>query len=93
MENYLSGRGAGEDIDLSKGDSSFRPFLSQTSSSSNESNPAEPNLASEGESQVIFDEKDCPKVEVVSVDQQPRQIVIHLDDGRLLKINCEYPVA
>jgi hypothetical protein len=56
MENYLSGRGAGEDIDLSKGDSSFRPFLSQTSSSSNDSNPAEPNLASEGESQVIFDE-------------------------------------
>ena len=93
MENYLSGRGAGEDIDLSKGDSSFRPFLSQASSNSNESNLAEPNLASEGGSQVIFDEKDCPKVEVVSVDQQPRQIVIHLDDGRLLKINCEYPEA
>ena len=93
MENYLSGRGAGEDIDLSKNDSSFRPFLSQAPSSSNESNLVEPNLASEADSQVIFDEKDCPKVEVVSVDQQPRQIVIHLDDGRQLKINCEYPEA
>ena len=76
-----------------KSDSSFRPFLSQAPSGSNDSNLAEPNLASEGESQVIFDEKDCPKVEVVSVDQQPRQIVIHLEDGRLLKINCEYPEA
>ena len=93
MENYLSGRGAGEDIDLSKGDSSFRPFLSQTSSNSNESNTAKSNLVAEGESQVIFDEKDCPKVEVVSVDQKPKQIVIHLDDGRLLKINCEYSEA
>jgi hypothetical protein len=90
MENYLSGRGAGEDIDLTIGDSSFRPFLSQASQSSNESKTTEQVLASEGESQVIFDEKDCPKVEVVSVDQKPRQIVIHLEDGRLLKINCEY---
>ena len=49
MENYLSGRGAGEDIDLSKNDSSFRPFLSQAPSSSNESNLAEPNLASEAD--------------------------------------------
>ena len=40
--------------------------------------------------EVIFDEKDCPKVEVISVDSKPRQIVIHLPDGRLLKINCEY---
>jgi hypothetical protein len=90
MENYLSGRGAGEDIDLSKGDSSFRPFLSQPSPSPVEGNTTEPSLSSEGKSQIVFDEKDCPKVEVISVDQKPRQIVIHLNDGRLLKINCEY---
>jgi len=91
MDNYLSGRGEGGDVDPSSGDSSFRPFLSQTSSGKIESSKTEAELSSECESQVIFDEKDCPKVEVVSMDSKPRQIVIHLDDSRLLKINCEYP--
>ena len=90
MENYLSGRGAGEDLNSSSKDSSFRPFLSQSSSIPIEQITNEPSLSQEGDSQVIFDEKDCPKVEVISVDQKPRQIVIYLDDGRLLKIDCEY---
>ena len=63
----------------------FRPFLSQPSNGQIEASQSEPDIENEGKSEVIFDEKDCPKVEVISVDSKPRQIVIHLPDGRLLK--------
>lgn len=42
------------------------------------------------ETEVIFDEANCPKVEVVSEDNIPQKIVIHLEDGRLLTIGCQY---
>lgn len=90
MENYLTGRAGVDNLKVSDGNSSFRPFLSQTESPSNESPLSEIDLNSGAQSEVIFDEKDCPKVEVLSVDKKPRQILIHLEDGRLLKINCEY---
>ena len=44
----------------------------------------------EYESEVIYEEKDCPKVEVLSTDGVPAKIVIHLQDGKLLEINCLY---
>jgi len=47
-----------------------------------------PEAASETE--VILDEANCPKVEVVSQDNIPQKIVIHLEDGRLLTIGCQY---
>ena len=90
MDNYLTGRGGSDGHKVSNGDTSFRPFLSQTDKDQVEPNLNEPNLESEGTSEVIFDQQDCPKVEVLSVDSKPKQIVIHLPDGRLLKINCEY---
>ena len=89
MENYLTGREGGNNIDVSGADSSFRPFLSQPSEDTTTVNPELENVP-QGQSEVIFDEKDCPKVEVISVDSKPTEIVIHLDDGRLLKINCVY---
>jgi hypothetical protein len=88
MENYLTGREGGNNLDVSTKDSSFRSFLSEPTDSQTTSADLEP--VEEGISEVIFDEKDCPKVEVISVDSKPSQIVVHLEDGRLLKINCEY---
>ena len=90
MENYLTGRGGKDDINFSDVDSSFRPFLSHPTNDQVEPNVDEVNLESEGSTEVIYNEQDCPKVEVISVDSKPKQIVIHLPDGRLLKINCEY---
>ena len=91
MDNYLTGRGGSDNIEISKEDSSFRPFLSQPNTGNIEPTVSETDLEAEGHSEIIFDEQDCPKVEVISVESQPRQIVIHMPDGRLLKINCEYP--
>ena len=88
MENYLTGREGGHSFEASKKDSSFRSFLSEATDSPITSVDSE--SAEQGVSEVIFDEKDCPKVEVISVDSKPTQIVVHLEDGRLLKINCEY---
>jgi len=90
MDSYLTGRGGSDNLEVSSGNPSFRPFLSQPSNGQIEASQSEPDIENEGKSEVIFDEKDCPKVEVISVDSKPRQIVIHLPDGRLLKINCEY---
>ena len=92
MQGYLSGRtGKIDSSDQSSDSSEFRPFLD---SSSNE-NATDTDLpASEIESnvekEVIFDEADCPKVEVVSEDGVPQRIVIHLQDGRLLELVCKY---
>ena len=90
MENYLTGRGGNDDIKLSEVDSSFRPLLIHHTNDQVQQNADEENLESEGSTEVIYNEEDCPKVEVTSVDSKPKQIVIHLPDGRLLKINCEY---
>ena len=41
-------------------------------------------------SQVIYEEENSPLVEVVSVDGSPREIVITMLDGKILKIACDY---
>ena len=40
--------------------------------------------------EVIYEEEDSPLVEVVSVDGSPREIVITMLDGKILKIACDY---
>jgi hypothetical protein len=88
MENYLKGRGFKNSE--TEETNSFRGLLDPT-----ESEPQNLPIASDlsgkaTESNIIYEEKDCPKVEVISVDGRPSSIVIHLPDGRLLEIECQY---
>ena len=87
MESYLKGRGFKENSKTL--DTSFTPYGKSDQDAPSESSPPEvtpENLSSE----VIFDEKDCPKVEVKSLDGKPSEIIIHLTDGRILCIECQY---
>jgi len=86
MESYLKGRGFKEEP---KGDSSFKGLLDT------QNTPAEPMQADKpdanlAQQEVIYEEEGCPKVEVVSEEGKPTTIVIHLEDGRLLEIDCVY---
>ena len=88
MQGYLTGRGEmNENSDGSK-DSVFRSFLSanQEIKPDNESVSSESDL----ESEIIYDQANCPKVEVLSEDGVPQKILIHLEDGKILQIQCNY---
>jgi hypothetical protein len=90
MQGYLSGRGINSDSENGI-KPSFRPFLEKNTSEVKEmGSQLAGNPESTLETEVIFDEANCPKVEVVSEDNIPQKIVIHLEDGRLLTIGCQY---
>ena len=84
----MSGRGHTSESDSSE-DPGFRSYLDDGSKQ-----VAVPVDASDSQPdeqvEVVYDQADCPKVEVVSVEGKPRRIVIHLLDGKLLEISCEY---
>jgi len=86
MESYLKGRGYKDDLNK---DSSFESLL-ETSKKKPETSQVEPVEAIPAQKEVIYEQENCPKVEVVSVDGKPTSIVIHLQDGRLLEIDCVY---
>ena len=95
MENYLTGRGDSANSTLDDQESSpFRSYLEQNSNtqpvSTEGSEDAEFDPAAVGETQVLYEEEEGPKVEVVSVDGRPVQIVVRLESGRRLELNCEY---
>ena len=94
MENYLTGRTDSTHPALEEADnSSFRSYLEQDSSSphdpSDEQLPVEAS-ADAGETALLYEEDGGPKVEVISIDGRPVQIVVHLESGRILELNCEY---
>ena len=86
MESYLKGRGYKDDL---KKDSSFESLL-DTSKKTLETPQPDPVEVNPAQKEVIYEQENCPKVEVVSVDGKPTSIVIHLQDGRLLEIDCVY---
>ena len=88
MESYLAGRGHSSGSDSAQ-DSEFRSYLNDGSKQVGD--PVDASDSPQDEQvEVIYDQADCPKVEVVSVDGKPRRIVIYLPDGKLLEISCEY---
>jgi len=88
MESYLKGRGFKDDLNK---DSMFESLLDSSKKSSDTPHPhPDPVEANPPQKEVIYDAENCPKVEVVSVDGKPTSIVIHLQDGRLLEIDCVY---
>ena len=95
MENYLTGRGDSVNSALGdQGSSPFRSYLEQESDAEPVINEAfedsTPDPAAVGDTQVLYEEEEGPKVEVVSVDGRPVQIVVRLESGRRLELNCEY---
>ena len=89
MQGYLSGRTGNLDSSDHNEESNFRPFLQNPDVEAADSNVA-PIPESNLQSEVIYEEANCPKVEVLSEDGVPRKIVVHLQDGRLLEITCNY---
>jgi len=91
MQSYLSGRGGSADIN-SEDKSGFRSYLDATPADQPDSSKTEGQMNMDGEvaTEVIYEQEGCPKVEVTSLDGKPTSITIHLPDGRLLKLDCEY---
>lgn len=92
MDSYLSGRG----FDTSRGDkdysSEFKSLGSLMDLAQKTVSPEDASVSNESETstQVIYEEKDAPRVEVVSMDGVPREIIISMVDGKILRIACDY---
>ena len=95
MENYLTGReGSANSALADQVSSPFRSYLEDSSEAEHISYEGfeDTGVASAvvGETQVLYEEEEGPKVEVVSVNGRPVQIVVCLESGRRLELNCEY---
>ena len=88
MKNYLSALKGDSSLETSDTDDGFKPFLEGQQDVASNLSPSD-EVKSE-ESQIIYDQSDCPKVEVVNIDGKPSRIIIHLPDGKRLEISCEY---
>lgn len=91
MDNYLTGRNKDSKTNLDGTISEFRSLTDMANNSAqliqdqnNQANDVEV------ERETVYSEGDSPVVEVLSVDGCPQEIIIHMNDGRLLKIACNY---
>ena len=84
------GRGVNPESESSKKEE-FRSYLEHPQQAIDpESHPEANPVSNPDTTSEVISEGECPKVEVVSVDGNPSQIIIHLPDGRLLKLDCKY---
>jgi hypothetical protein len=92
MENYLSGRGSNlEGSNLNNHEDEFSPYLSGNNSADlNSSTDDDEELDKNKEKSLIHSDETGIKVEVVSVDGNPSNILIHIPDGRIIDLSCEY---
>ena len=88
MQSYLSGRGGIKEDNDESSNSHFRPFLQ--SKDTDQTDSVDDLSGKDLDSEVIYDEANCPKVEVLSEEGIAQEILIHLQDGRILKIQCQY---
>ena len=92
MDSYLSGRG----FDANRGEkhcsSEFKSLVSLMDLAKKTMSPEDSTVSNESETstQVIYEEKNSPLVEVVSVDGVPSEIIISMLDGKILRIACDY---
>jgi hypothetical protein len=92
MQSYLSGRGSSvENVESDDGSSSFSSYLGDPSKQHSA------NVASEvvqndvdAETDVIHEDESGIKIEVISVDGSPTNLIVHIPDGRIIDINCVY---
>jgi hypothetical protein len=89
MENYLSGRNPDGDPSMGKEDEPFRSYTDPGKGNAAHSHPF--STPSDDETiQTLHDEPGGPKVELVSSDNRITRIVIHLENGKVLNLHCEY---
>lgn len=91
MQSYLSGRGASIVTKDSSEESSFSSYLDDPSKKHAVQVSAD-SIESEqsSETEVIHADESGIKVEVVSVDSAPVKILVHIPDGRIIDLSCEY---
>ena len=92
MQSYLSGRGASMEGDGSSDESNgFSSYLADPSKQIPvpETSDAGDSVQNT-ETEVIHADESGIKVEVVSVDNSPVNILIHIPDGRVIDLSCEY---
>ena len=92
MQSYLSGRGANiQPDDSEENTNSFGSYLSGTNKQQSAPQTTEP--VPEGTdlvTETIHTDETGIKVEVLSSDGVPSNILIHIPDGRVIDLNCEY---
>ena len=62
----------------------------EETSSVQESPSAVPSSTVAGTGEIVFEQVDGPKVEVISEDGEVTKIVVYLAPDKILEINCEY---
>jgi hypothetical protein len=91
MKSYLSGRSPNsEDFVSTDSDSSFSSYLDSSSVASSESTDNLDHDVENLHTEQIHQDETGIKVEVVSEGDQPRKILIHIPDGRIIELGCEY---
>ena len=92
MRSYLSDRGSNsEGFVGDKTDSAFSSYLGDPNkiNSSLVSPVVDETVGNLSTDEIHVDETGI-KVEVVSEDDQPRKILVHIPDGRIIELGCEY---
>ena len=92
MKSYLSGRGSNSDA-LTKSDSEceFSSYLdSHQKVDSSLSSEAEADNNENVLTEQIHQDESGIKVEVVTDGGKPKKIMIHIPDGRIIELGCEY---
>ncbi len=91
MQSYLSGRGANIDNEKSEiVSSSFSSYLSDPGKQHLIAPSSETENKEEVEKELIHTDESGIKIEVVSVDGIPTNLLVHIPDGRVIDLSCEY---
>ena len=91
MQSYLSGRGSNIDNIESEKSDSFSPYLADPSKQHSSVPPLEDTQAEiDAQTDVIHTDERGIKIEVVSVEGIPSNLLVHIPDGRVIDIKCEY---
>jgi hypothetical protein len=90
MQSYLSGRGANIDDVKSDDSGSFSSYLADPGKQHSISSPPESESEKAVEKEIIHTDESGIKIEVVSVDGTPTNLLVHIPDGRVIDLSCEY---
>jgi hypothetical protein len=92
MQSYLSGRGTSiENVVSVDGSNSFSPYLSDPSKQ-HDNMPKSEVIQNDvnSDTEVVHEDESGIKIEVVSVEGVPTNLLVHIPDGRVIDIGCEY---
>ena len=92
MQSYLSGRGANiQDEDSEKTAESFSSYLTDPSKKHTIAPNSELTQKNEDlEKKLVHEDESGIKIEVVSADGIPTNLLVHIPDGRIIDLSCQY---